>query len=128
MASVGKDRNGRKRILFVAEDGSRKTIRLGKASMKQALSFKVKFEALIAARITGSMDDKTATWIVDLKDDIHEKLAAVGLVDPRKSKLLGPFLYDYLLGRTDIKPATRVNLETSQGTRSECFGQEQHMR
>ena len=45
MATIGNDPNGRKRILFVAPDGKRKTIRLGKATMKQATAFKVKVEA-----------------------------------------------------------------------------------
>ena len=56
MASIGKDRNGRKRILFVAEHGSRKTIRLGKANMRQAEAFKVKVEAL---RPCGDIRDNT---------------------------------------------------------------------
>ena len=81
MASIGRDRNGRKRVLFVAEDGSRKTICLGKCSVKQALAFKVKLEALIAGRITGSIDDETARWVASLPNSIHKKLATVGLVD-----------------------------------------------
>ncbi len=36
MASIGKDPGGRKRILFVAPSGKRKTIRLGKLSMRAA--------------------------------------------------------------------------------------------
>jgi len=48
MATIGNDPNGHKRILFVASDGKRKTIRLGKATMKQATAFKVKVEALSA--------------------------------------------------------------------------------
>ena len=44
MASLCKDPNGRKRILFVTGDGSRKAIRLGKTSIKQAESFKIKME------------------------------------------------------------------------------------
>jgi hypothetical protein len=49
MATIGSDPNGRKRILFVAGDGTRKTIRLGKASMRQAETFKVKVEDLVGA-------------------------------------------------------------------------------
>ena len=36
MASIGKDPGGRRRILFVAQNGKRRTIRLGKCSQKQA--------------------------------------------------------------------------------------------
>jgi integrase len=128
MASIGKDPNGRKRILFVAEGGSRPTVRLGKASMKQANAFKVKLEALLSGRFAGSIDDETARWIADLPDDAHAKLAAVGLVEPRKSKLLGPFLEGYLQGRTDVKPATLVNLGHTQRNMIDFFGSDKPLR
>lgn len=64
MASIAKDRNGRKRILFVDSDGKRKTIRMGKISMKQAEPFKVRVEALIAGRF-GAIDPETARWVAD---------------------------------------------------------------
>ena len=83
MASIGKDKGGRKRILFVAEDGSRRTVRLGKCSLRQAEAFKVKVEALVAARLTNNIDSETARWIADLSDDAHAKLTAVGLLEPR---------------------------------------------
>jgi len=70
----------------VAEDGSRKPIRLGKVSLKQAEVFKVKLEALIADRLSGSIDPETARWIADLPDGIHAKLAKVGLVTERATK------------------------------------------
>lgn len=128
MASIGKDPNGRKRILFVAEDSSRKTIRLGKASMKQANAFKVRLEALVSRRFAGSIDDETARWIAELPDDAHAKLAAVGLVEPRKSTLLAPFLEGYLQGRTDVKPATLVNLGHTQRNMIEFFGADKPLR
>jgi len=34
MASISRDPNGRRRILFMSKDGSRKTLRLGKMSQK----------------------------------------------------------------------------------------------
>ena len=83
MASIGKDRNGRKRILFVAENGSRKTIRLGKTTLKQALAFKVKLESLVAARHTGNPDEETARWVARMSDEMHAKIAAVGLLAGR---------------------------------------------
>lgn len=62
MASIGKDKGGRKRVLFVAEDGSRKTVRLGKCSLRQAEAFKVRLEALVAGRFNG-LDADTAKWL-----------------------------------------------------------------
>jgi|GEM_PF-2188905 len=60
MASIARDPGGKKRILFMNGDGNRKTIRLGKTSLKQAEAFKIKLEALIAARFSGSME-----WLVN---------------------------------------------------------------
>ena len=61
MASIVSDLNGRKRVQFVASDGSRKTLRLGKASMKQAEAFKVKVEDLVSATITGRRRTRVRT-------------------------------------------------------------------
>jgi len=114
MASIAKDPNGRKRILFVAGDGSRKTIRLGKTSIKQAESFKVRLETLVAASFSRSMDNETARWIADLPDEMHSKLAAVGLLMPRaaasRSNLaLGSFLNEYMQSRSDVKVNTQLS-------------------
>jgi len=111
MASLCKDPKGRKRIIFVAEDGKRKTIRLGKTSIKQAESFKLKLEALIAGRFTGSIDPETARWIAGLPEGIHAKLAGVRLLTPRPPTInstLGIFLDGYLQDRTDLKPNSQI--------------------
>jgi integrase len=111
MASLCKDKNGRKRILFVAGDGSRKTIRLGKTSIKQAESFKIKLEALIAGRFSGSIEAETARWVAGLPDDIHGRLAAVGLVNVRAAMMsltLGQFLNEYTQSRSDVKLNTQI--------------------
>lgn len=125
MASLAKDPNGRKRILFVAKDGSRKTIRLGKTSIKQAESFKVKLEALIAARRTkssGGIDAETALWISSLTDEFHAKLAAVGLLEQKKTATLGAFLDHYLESRTDLKPNSQKVYDHTRRNLIEFFG------
>ena len=111
MASICRDKNSRKRILFMAGNGSRKTIRLGKTSIKQAESFKIKLEALIAGRFSGSIDAETARWIAGLPDDIYGRLAAVGLVNVRAATMsltLGQFLNEYTQSRSDVKPNTQI--------------------
>jgi hypothetical protein len=61
MACIGRDLGGRRRILFVAPDGKRRTIRLGKVPQKTAEAVKVKVEALVAAAITRqALDNETA--------------------------------------------------------------------
>lgn len=112
MATVGDDPNGRKRILFVAGDGARRTIRLGKASMKQAGAFKLRVERLVAAQITGHPpDDETNRWVAELDDVMHGRLAAVGLVRERQAVELGPWLDKYLAQReAELKPESRRKL------------------
>jgi len=128
MASVGNDRNGRKRLLFVGRDGKRRTVRLGKASAKQAEAVKVKVESLVTAQLSGSMDDETARWVAGLDDGMHAKLAAVGLVTPRHSARLGPFLDGYIASRCDVKPATVTNWRHTRRGLLEHFGADKPLR
>jgi len=133
MASIGCDPNGRKRILFVAGDGSRKTIRLGKTTMKQAEAAKVKIEQLqlSASGLTGVVDDETARWLVGLDDGIYNKLADVGLVAKRpkvESVLLGAYLQRYADDRIDVKPATQVVYRHTRGNLVDFFGPDKPLR
>jgi integrase len=127
MASIGRDKNGRKRILFVAEDGSRKTIRLGKCSRRQAEAFKVRLEALVAGRF-GGLDADTAKWVADLPDDVHAKLVAVGLQEPRRAEpepvqlSIGAFCDEYIASRSDVKEGTRVVYHQARSSLVEFFG------
>jgi len=114
MASISRDPSGCKRILFVAGDGSRKTIRLGKCNVKQAEAFKQKLEALVSTRrMRSSIDNETSQWVADLPNEMHAKLAAVGLVARRAAMLaqsslaLGPFLAEYTESRSDVKRGTQ---------------------
>ncbi len=115
MASIGRDPNGRRRILFVAGDGSRKTVRLGKSSQKQAEAAKVKIEALVGAQFNGTMDDEVSRWLAALPENMHKRLVAVGLAKPRAAApeasagmTLGRFLDEYTQSRVDVKPGTRI--------------------
>ena len=116
MASIGKDAGGRKRILFVAQDGRRKTVRLGRASQKQAEAAKVKIESLVAAEFSWSLDDEVSRWLAGLPENMHKRLVAVGLAKPRATNpdgagpgmTLGPFLTEYTQSRVDVKPGTRL--------------------
>ncbi len=87
MASISRDPNGRKRILFVAPDGKRKTIRLGKMSIRAAEAVKFRIEHLLAGKITGNaVEADTAAWVASLETAMAGKLAAVGLIDSPESK------------------------------------------
>ena len=108
MASICNDSGGRKRILFVAKDGRRRAIRLGKVAKRLAESIKLRVEALNAASIAGhAVDDATSQWLAGLDDVMLSKLAAVGLTPERDSETLGAFSERYLAERAlDMKPAS----------------------
>jgi hypothetical protein len=110
MATIGNDANGRKRILFMSGDGSRKTIRLGRMSKKQAKTVLLFIEDLCAAaRGAKVIDETTADWIADLDDKMYAKLAATGIAKARVSTMhtVGELLEKFFAGMT-AKPATRV--------------------
>ena len=115
MASIGNDKGGRKRVLFVAPDGRRKTIRLGKVSKRIAETAKFHIEGLLTAKLAGhSPDPETAKWLDGTGDVLYKRLSKVGLVSPRSSQssvMLGDFLNSYIDSRTDIKPQTKKNLQ-----------------
>ncbi len=93
MASLSTDPKGHRMIQFMAADGKRRTIRLGKVSRRQSESVKVRVERLVAAHLTGhAVDDETARWISDLDRQMAEKLARVGLIPEVEKMCLGPFL------------------------------------
>mgnify|MGYP000477657183 CR=1 FL=1 len=110
MASVVDDPNGRKRILFVAADGSRKTIRLGKCSERDAERIRAAVEALVAATIHRQpVPRETAVWVCGIGHKLHDRLSRAGLVEPREHPgrmLLSEFVDGYIAQRKDLKPTT----------------------
>lgn len=129
MASIGNDPNGRRRILFVAPDGKRKTVRLGKMSKRQAEAVKIRIEHLVATRISKSApDDETSRWVAELDDVLYDRLAAVGLVAERDSTTLGAFIDRYIESRTDVKPATNYKYENTRRKLVEFFGENRPLR
>ena len=85
MASISKDPNGRKRILFVAPDGTRKTIRLGKYTVKEAQNVQLHVERLLASPRYG---EKWGRFWLDL----------AGYADSegkRQADMIRPYAYRY---------------------------------
>ena len=130
MASISDDPGGRKRVQFIAGDGKRKTIRLGKASMKQAEAVKVKVERLVAASITGhAPDDETSRWVAGLDRAMNAKLVAVGLVKPqaRADTGLGVFLKEFFAALS-VKPGTAIAYGHVRRCLTEFFGEGKPLR
>lgn len=126
MASIARDPNGRRRILFIGADDKRRTIRLGKTTQRAAETVAIRVDSLNAAQVSRTgIDRETAEWVAHLSPVLYDKLAAVGLVPKRGDTRLGPFLTVYVAGRQDVKPLTRQHLERAQRLLVEFFGVDQ---
>ena len=92
MASVNKEtRNGRTLYSIRYRDGSkrRRRIRLGNVNAKDADRIRSKVEALASAMIANTAPDTaTSKWVDGLGQELHDKLSAQGLVQPRYSATL----------------------------------------
>ena len=129
MASIANDPDGRKRILFVAPDESRKAIRLGKCDRKSAEAIARHVEAILAAKIGGQpVPRDTAVWLTEIGPALKDKLAAVGLVEAPKRSALGEFLRSYILNRPDVKPATLEVWQQPCRNLTEFFGDGKPLR
>lgn len=118
MASIGNDPNGTRRVLFVAGDGRRKTIRLGDVPLRTAESIRLRVEDLLNASIHGqAMSRETANWLPGIGDTLHGRLAKAGLVQPREKAAaakLGEFIDGYLAQRPDVKAGTMIVFRQAQ--------------
>jgi len=125
MASIANDRNGTRRVLFVAPDGTRKTIRLGKVDKKTAEGVCRHVEALLAAQIAAQpIPRETALWLAEIGDTLRGKLAAVGLIEERPTWTLGALIETWLQGRAGgLRPGTLVRLEQSRRSALAFFGE-----
>lgn len=131
MASIIKEKNGRKTVQFVdpANKCRRPKIRLGKATTREAEFFKAKLERLIAAKITSNaLDSQTAQWVTTLDDTMIARLAAFELVPKRSQTTLKAFLDEYFAKRVDVKPSTKINWRHTRRNLIGFFGPEKPLR
>lgn len=126
MASISRDANGTRRILFVDSNGDRKAIRLGKVSQNSAMTIKLRVEQLLESIILNRpMESSLAEWVADLDKRLAVKLAAVGLIarfNDKPAATLGEQIDAYLAKRTDVKQSTRVRWGHARRTLIEFFG------
>ena len=131
MASIVQNKSGSRRIQYV-DNGKRQSIPLGKkATQKQARAFVVKLEHLLTARFTG-MDDETARWVAALPDDMHSKLANLGLVKPKATTqniLLADFIEWYITTKAvAVKPNTVLVWRQAQQSLVDYFGPDKPLK
>ena len=126
MASVSNDGGGLRRILFVAPDGRRVSIRLGKMTARQGDAACLFIEDLIACRKSGSAPKgATAEWLAEIPDAIRRRLERGGLVGPRARRecpTLGAWVAQYIEGRADVKGATATVYGHTRRNLSVFFG------
>jgi integrase len=127
MASISTDgATGRRTIQFAWENGTRRSIRLGKVNQKQAESAKSYIEDLLACKSLGSAPQpRTADWVARLPDTFRQRLERAELIEPQKRKrcpVLADWVREYIAGRTDIKPNTRRNMKRAETNLLDFFG------
>lgn len=127
MASITThEASGRRMIQFTGPDGARRSIRLGKLSMRQAKTLRVHIECLISAKIIGQAPaDETSRWVAGLGDVLRRRLEKVGLLRPQEDHecpTLGEWLSAYILSRTDVKTNTKCLYRQTENDLLECFG------
>lgn len=126
MASISRDPGGQRRILFVASDGKRKAVRLGKVSQRAAEAVKFRVEQLLATKLTGhGLEADTVAWIGNLDPVMSAKLARVGLIpkaDAQNTVTLRGHLANYFAKRSDVKGSTLTNWRHTERSLIAFFG------
>ena len=74
-----------------------------------------------------SPDRETSLWLTTLDDDLHAKLAAHNLVEPRRKAdvvtlTVAQFVADFIASRVDVKPGTVANYRQAEAKLVEFFG------
>ena len=127
MASVGKDSKGY-RVRFVMPDGTNKTIRLSGFNKTKSEEIARHITELVAARAAGcAIDRRTATWLADIGQNVHDKLSTAGLIEKRVSPKLGEFIAGYI-ERADVSPGSKMNFRTVERNLVDYFGADKPMR
>jgi integrase len=128
VASISND-GGLRRLLFVAPDGKRKAIRLGRVPARLASEVKARVEAILAAQAAGvSIDPETGRWLASVGEPLYGRLVSAGLAPPRQPAeapeplTLGAWLDRYLAGRSDVKATTRMSQGASRARMLAFFG------
>ncbi|MBI1348991.1 tyrosine-type recombinase/integrase [bacterium] len=116
MASISSDKNGNRTIQFVGSDRKRRSVRLGKVTMKDAEAICTKLETILAFKLSQRpFDAETAKWIGGLDPVLADRIAPVRLIPPRETAeerrhqtLIG-FIDEFIAKRTDVKQGTRIS-------------------
>ncbi len=129
MASVEKDGQGY-RVRFIDHNKERKTIRLTGINKANAQTIAHHVQQLVNWKKTGlTLDSQTADWIAKkVGPELYDKLSNAGLIEPREASTLGMFLKNYLLRRSNVKPATMRKWQSAVNHLIEHLGENRDLR
>ncbi len=130
MAYIVEDESGFK---VCYRDGAKKirSIRIGKDATKEtAAEFSLWMGRLNASKMAGSEPSpKALQWLAGLSSTHHEKLADLGLAEPRPESLivtLGGMLADFFASM-DVKPATKIRMKQAKKSLVDHFGEDRDL-
>jgi len=117
------------KIQFQGADGGRRSLRIGRWRRSDATAIQRHVDALVAAAIGGqSLPRATAAWLGDVGPMLYDRMARVGLVEPREFASLGEFINGYIEGRKDVKATTRLTFDRARNHLAEHFGETRDLR
>ena len=122
---IAKLKNGTRRLSFIDDAGKRHYIRLGKVSVKDAESVRVRVESVLnAKRLELPLSPDISRWLNDLGDKFHDKLAKTGLVEPRRRTTLSKFIDPYIESQLNVGEPTKKNKRVTAKTIYHYFGED----
>lgn len=115
-------------IQFIDGNGARRTVRLGKMTRKAAATVAVHIEALASARIGGAAPPReTAIWLAGLGDVLRDRIARVGLCEPRTVATLQRFADEFPDSRVDWSRSTRAQFRLAMNDAVAEFGADRRL-
>ena len=132
MASISKDKNGTKRIVYYNSNKKQVGIRLGNVPMKIAETIKIHVENLLSAQASNvSVGSETAEWLAKMPDQLYAKFVQKGFASPRKVVgTLGEVIPKIIKGKeqsVDAKPTTVDVYGQSEESLYRFFGKDRHV-
>ena len=107
MASICKDANGLMRIAFIDAHNRRRSLRLGRMSIKDVQHMLPRVEALIdCTKSTRPPAHDIVKWVEGLPPVTQEKLKKLGLIDAASMTVTLEELIEKFISLQDVKPST----------------------
>jgi integrase len=129
MASISTDARGNRTVQFIAKDGKRRSLRLGRVTIDEARDVKRHIERILnASKLGNALKNDQVNWLAGLDDDLYDRVVAVGLAEPRERRLpvpeLGAFLADFIAKRAGSKESTLSSIRVSAARLTAYFGED----